>query len=427
MNLALLAPPAPVSRRPTSASRGEAPAAPRGRTVINKRGLLAPLLGPIGVAAGLVIVGVPAIAIWNIRTASEERNAVHEAPAPRDTTVAETTVRREVADGETEFVLRLIDGKLVRVIAAKDATTAFLNETLVALDAARAEAHLEVGRGLDQLFASVFATRSDDIGAYADWFFDWGRSWRLLYEALTGAVEEAARLSFSQTQITDAARHAVEAYLIRHYQDLVLKPELRDDAIGSGARLVLADAHTAYLGAVARLEDRMQRFLAEKTRYVAEIESGAVAVSVDWDAAKWRAPTGGAEDRYLEPVASAAVIGGGAVVGSMIQRAAVPYFARATAQVMVSARMTLGGAAVGSVQPGLGTAIGALAGAALDWGLSEFQEYMERDDFVRDNEAALDATIVAWKGRIEPEIGKAIDAWFDDARAVIAAQAASAD
>jgi len=40
--------------------------------------------------------------------------------------VVETHVKRRVADGETESVLRLVDGKLVRFIAAKDATDALL-------------------------------------------------------------------------------------------------------------------------------------------------------------------------------------------------------------------------------------------------------------------------------------------------------------
>ena len=107
----------------------------------------------------------------------------------------------------------------------------------------------------------------------------------------------------------------------------------------------------------------------------------------------------------------------------MLQRVVLPFFARATAQVMASTELAVGGAVVGSIEPGIGTAIGALAGLAIDWGLSQFQEYMQRDDFIADNSAALDATIAAWKGKIAPEIDKSIDVWFDDTRAVVAAQA----
>ncbi len=67
-----------------------------------------------------------------------------------------------------------------------------------------------------------------------------------------------------------------------------------------------------------------------------------------------------------------------------------------------------------AIQPGLGTAFGAIAGAGLNWGLSVFRDYMERDGSIRDNSAALDATILAWKGRIAPEVSRTIDVWFDD-------------
>ena len=112
------------------------------------------------------------------------------------------------------------------------------------------------------------------------------------------------------------------------------------------------------------------------------------------------------------------------MLGSVLERLVLPFFARTTAQIMVSSELTVGGATVGSIEPGLGTALGALAGAALDWGISKFRESLERDDFIADNSAALDATIASWQGRISPEIDRAIDVWFDDTRAIIAKQAA---
>ena len=73
------------------------------RQVIRKRGMLAPLLAPIGVAVALLIVGIPAVAIWNIYSASETRRALHEAAVPADATAAVVPVKRVVQDGEAEF------------------------------------------------------------------------------------------------------------------------------------------------------------------------------------------------------------------------------------------------------------------------------------------------------------------------------------
>jgi hypothetical protein len=119
MRLSLTAPFPRLIRIPREVAPSPASTVPPrrwGRTIVKKRGFLAPLLQPVGIALGLVIVGVPAVAIWNIYSASETRRALHEAPVNRGNTVVETKVRRQVADGETELVLRLVDGKLVRVI-----------------------------------------------------------------------------------------------------------------------------------------------------------------------------------------------------------------------------------------------------------------------------------------------------------------------
>jgi hypothetical protein len=346
---------------------------PQGRR-IRRHGFLAPLLFPIGLAIALVIVGAVGISVWNIHSASDARRSLHEAPVQDSKTEFASSVSRQVADSETEFVLRLVDGQLVRVIADKGEVSAFISASLHYMEEARARTNEQALRDIDQLFAQVFATRDADLDAYADWFFAWGRSWRFLYEAATGAVQEMGRLFFSQTQVSDAARHAVEAYLLRHYQDFVLKPALRDDIIDRGLRQALRNAHREYLMAVAGLDDYAQRFVIERTRHVEAIDDATVVVRIDWDAEKWKAPRYAAEDRYLEPVVSVAVIGGSAALGGIVQRAVLPLVARTTAQVLASSQFTLGGAAAGSDQPGLGTAGGALAGAGLDWGLSVFRD-----------------------------------------------------
>ena len=332
-------------------------------------------------------------------------------------------MKRQVAPGEVEFVVRQADGRLVRVIAAKDATDAFINDTLLGLDAARARIHQRSLAALDQVFAQGFAGRDGDIAAYADWFFAWGQSWRLLYEAAVGAVQEAFRLGFSQTQVIDAARHGVEDYLLRHYQEFVLKPAVRDPFIVAGVQSVFVDANGEFLTALAGLDDRMQRFVADKAVFTEPLDAQAVAVNIDWDAEKWRAPRHLAEDRYLEPARTVAVVGGAAVVlGPIIERVALPLLARTTASAVSSTRMVVSGAAVGSIQPGLGTAIGALAGLALDWGINAFSAGLQRGDFIAENSAALDATIAGWKAAIAPEIDRTIDVWFDDLSVLVAEQ-----
>jgi hypothetical protein len=266
---------------------------------VRPKGALAALLSPIGTALGVVIVAVTLAGGWNIYSASEARRLAHEQIVKPSGTHLETTIRRQIRDDQTEFVLKLADGKLLRVTAGKAETSAFLAATETYLDAARGRAEKQAASDLDRVFATAFATRDADLNAYADWFFAWGRSWRFLYEAGAGAVQEMARLFFSRTQVSDAARNAAEDYLLRNYTDLVLKPAERDGQVTSGLRQALADAHEQYLVTVAGLDARVQQFLAEKTDHLEEIPAGAVNVTVDWDAEKWKAPLYRAEDRFL--------------------------------------------------------------------------------------------------------------------------------
>ena len=419
--------PSPRGGRRLPARIFQSAAIPSAHTeVIRKGGVLASLLRPVGVAIALVIVGVPAIFAWNIYTASEARRLLHDfTRASQDTAVVAAPVARKVADGEVELVLRQVDGNLVRVIAAKGAADELINGALIALDKARRNAKDEARLGVDQLFERAFANRKDDLEAYADWFFAWGQSWRLLYEAVTGALQETARLAFSQTQVSDAARHSVEDYLLRHYQEFVLKPALRDPMIVEGVRQAFSQANQDHLAALVKLDTAVWRFAQEKALFMEKVDAAAVSVRLDWDAEKWRAPREPAEDRYLDPLKTVALAGGGTVaLKPVLQRVALPLLARTTAKVMASTRMAVAGAAVGSIQPGVGTAIGATAGVALDWGMNAVSARLERDDFIAENAAALDATIAAWKVAILPEIDRAIDVWFDDAAATLSKLAA---
>lgn len=411
----LSAAPAPAARRlPHVLRLNRDPA----KTVVNKIGFLGALLRPIGLAIAVVLVGCVTIFAWNVYSASEHRRGLHQAAVPTTGTIVETTVQRQVADGEVEMVVRQVDGSAVRVIAAKNEVARLVNRMLIELDAARRQAHHQASAELDGVFVDAFASRGEDLDRYADWYFAWGRSWRLLYEALIGAGQEATRMGFSRTQVSDAARFAVEDYLLRHYREMVLKPALRDPIVSDGIVSVFRDANTRFMATAAVVDEQVRSFMRDEAHFSEPLDPGAIRLHIDWDAERWRAPREGASDRYLEPARTAVVVAGGVfLLGPVIDRLLARSFARVTAPVLASARMTVSGAAVGSVEPGLGTAIGAIGGLALDWGMNALHEWMSRDDFIGDNAAALDATIAAWKSRVMPEVSRNIDVWFDDARA----------
>jgi hypothetical protein len=76
------------------------------------------------------------------------------------------------------------------------------------------------------------------------------------------------------------------------------------------------------------------------------------------------------------------------------------------------------------IEPGLGTVagwvVGATSGLALDYLLSKGQERLDRPDFERANAQALDATIQEWSHAMQRDLNKAVDAWFEDTRGIVA-------
>lgn len=379
------------------------------------------LVFPIGVAISLCIIGLVAFMVWNIWSSSEATREAHETRPHRDGTVVQLNVARKLSADEVRLVLRQLDGRLVRVVAKKDATSKFTNDTLVYLQSRRDRVKNQLKRDLDRVFSDAFSDREQAVSAYADWFFAWGRSWALLWEGIKGAAVEASKLALSRTKITDAARHEVEAYLIRHYTEFVLKPEIRDPSIIAGVRKALKQAHEEYLFAISGLDARLQQFMADHALHTEPLSADqAVTVALDWDAQKWKTPRYALEDKALEVVGSIGVIAGSTViVGPVLEATIIPLFAETIAEIMISTEWALGGALALSEVPLLGTALGAALGLFADRALAYFREKMQRKDFVRENLVAVDATVKQWKGKASPPLMRAIDVWFDDAQAAV--------
>ena len=93
----------------------------------------------------------------------------------------------------------------------------------------------------------------------------------------------------------------MEAYLLRNYQRFVLKPELRTPVIETGVSRILANAHSRYLTVLTTIEARTQLFLNEFTQHLEVIDPrDKLAISLDWDAQKWKAPRYTVDDEAFE-------------------------------------------------------------------------------------------------------------------------------
>jgi len=391
--------------------------------IIRKRGFL----WPITAAIGLTIIAVVAIGLYQIVGHSERLYRAHfGTDVHRDASdvrlLSAERSRRMVRDDEIQFILRRGEQGPQRVIVARSAADAFVNTQLNYIDARRRAMKDTVRRDLAALFERVFADREAAVNAYADWFFAWGQSWQLLYQALAGGINELPKVGLSHTKVTEAARIEAERYLMDHYNEFVLKPELRDPKIIAGARRILKKAHDEFRLTLGTLDYRLTQFLEKHTRHTEPITAeDRRRIELDWEAQRWKAPRGAIEGKYREALTSMATIAGSAVIlGPVLEATVLPLLGKVVVDVLAGFELTIGGTVLGSEVPFLGNVVGLVVGALADYGLSYFRESMDREAFVEGNRAAIEATMQEWQDKLAGEFDQLIDVWMDDTQAAIA-------
>jgi len=431
----VLAPPAAgggIAAR--TAAPPAAPSRPAKVTVkVKKYGFLGALLRPIGSALALLILGWGVLSIGTTYYRSYQRHLEYSKLTHTDESYLQVLLGQAgpaLSTGETKFVYKDIDGKIHRVVAARSAVDRFVNATLVALDNERDDIMKAADRDLRRSFDTAFSDRKQVIEKYADWFFEWKRSYVILKESITSTASRLMETGKYES-LKEAVEHDINDYFMKHYLSQVLKPESRDEVINREVDKVVRRAHRRFRRAIAHSDDRLQTFLAENTRVLEEAPAGQKVANIhlDWDARKWKAPRYDAGDMAFDGLKGVGAITAGGALGAL-----TPVLARAVgsafsglAQSIVSSMggrivMAEGGAAVGTVGgPGIGTAIGTGVGLALgagvDYIMAKRREKQNRKAFVEANQKALDLTIEQWRGRFRGSVDGAVRRWFEDARA----------
>jgi hypothetical protein len=386
------------------------------------------VLRPLGIAGAVTLFVL--VGVWLVPGLidSIEQRTLHRSAIHSDNSTVQTgtvpSIKRPIT-----LVYRDLNGTLHRLLADETETNRFVNDTLLYLDAERSRIKAETEKEIGAVLDEGFSDRKDAISRYADWYFAWSRPWAFLKEAVTGGIKG---IGINNIQgITEASRNEVEAYLLRNYQRFVLQPELRNPIIEAGVSRVLANAHSRYLTVLTTIDVRTQIFLNEFTHHLEVIDPRDKAgVSLDWDAQKWKAPRYAIDDEAFESVlrgtqfvALSGLIA--ATIGTTAERALAEVFGAAATRIAGIIRPQMIGFTAGSViEPGGGSLAGWLAGAAggiaLDYVYSVRRERLGRSDFENATAEALSTTIGEWGRVIQRDLFRAIDAWFDDTRAIVA-------
>ena len=360
----------------------------------------------------------------------DESAAVH-----RDRSQFATGVSSQVSPNVV-IVFRNEDGRRTRVLADAAEYSAFVRATFERLEAARDATSAAVEQAVAEEFMPLEAAAHERVPVYADWYFAWTTTYRLLCEAAKSTLQHALEPRVLSLQASVAAD--VGAYIRRHYEEDVLEPEISDALLRQAFARAHHRAHGEYLSAIAELDHSFQRFVAEKTTHL-EGDPGDIAATivVDWDSQFRKlklshhekggvgtvaGATGvaalaviGAKSSAL-PAAAKAAFGGAskassALLARLSTRLAAPVASKAVATATSAGTGVATGTAVGGP---FGGAVGALTGIGFDLAVTKTVELVERPEFEADVHRAVAATYGEWREAVERSLQHAVGIWFGD-------------
>ena len=426
-----------VDHPPAKKTRSIATPRPRRfrREKIVKESTLGALLKPIGISIALVLSAYALLSLGTTFWRSYQNHLDHTAPVHADNSVLDILFGASNLPADpVDLVVKDVDGTLHKVVASKSEADRFVNDTILMLDDERARIKKAAHEDIDRAFALAFQDREQAISNYADWFFEWKRSYVVLKESLTSAITRFFEAGKYES-LTEAIEADVKDYFLRNYKEQVLKPEVRDQTISQGVEQAVRHAHDSYRRVIANGDMRLQLFLAKHTSHLEDIPAAMpmTNVKLDWDAQKWKAPVYLMEDRAFDGVAGIGAAAAGGTVGALALGPALngvlaQTFGQLSRRFVTSLGTRLAfaqqGAVAGTmVQPMGGQVIGAAIGVAIgvvaDYLSNAANEAFNRDEFVTANAEALDATVATWKSTLTANIDTAIDKWFDDARSSV--------
>ncbi|MGI9491908.1 MAG: hypothetical protein ACR2QF_05835, partial [Geminicoccaceae bacterium] len=232
--------------------------------------------------AALVGMGVSLFHSW-------QRDADYSLDTHEDQSELATGVQPELGPDDVELFVRSERDAIQRVIADRAELSAFVESQLAELKLNRAAAKTAASDDAELVLRMTFADKEARVDRYADWFYEWKRSYILLKETV---LSSAHRTVSSGTETwREAVERDISDYFMRHFTDQVLQPERREPLVQDGVRNALGHAHGRYLQAVSNYDLRLQLFLQQNTTHFDQeaLESG-IEVDLDWDAQRWKAP-----------------------------------------------------------------------------------------------------------------------------------------
>lgn len=407
------------------------------KVTIHKTSFLGAIFRPIITTLCLLLAGYSVLTLGTSYIRSYNAHLAHTAPVHHDKTRLTIRTSNRIDPDKVRLLVRDKQGRLLQVTTGKSEAERFSAESLSIIEAERKKILTQLDKDINRLFHYSFATKEQDLEQYANWFFEWKRSYVILKETLTSTITR-----FFQTgkyrSLREAVEQDVQDYFMKNYMQRVLKPELRDPLITRGLEQVVRAAHENYIRVMTQNDLRLELFLARHRARdkdsVIDVSNNAqlIKLSLDWNAQKWKAPSYLAEDKAFDGIVglgrtAASGTVGAVLLGPVVKRAMGRTFVMLSQRFAssIGTRIALAekGAIAGTfVEPVggqvVGAVVGVLLGTAADYFINKASAKFNRPKFMTANREALESTIKLWQAKLGTSVHKAANSWFDEARAL---------
>ncbi len=384
--------------------------------------LLTPVVWALGLSLVFFLGGYFGRGLYDSIVA---RIALHQAVHP-DTSLVGLAATRQV-EPRIALLSVTVDGQPRRVAVDEAALSDFVRDNLEALERRRQAAHQRADQALSGVVVLIFDDMRARIERYADWYFGWATTYRIMGVAVQSAVAYMAK-PVSALSLREAVEVEVRKYIAAHYVSLVLRPEINDARLQRAFKQVASELHADFRYSLEQVDRGFQAFARRRTRVLEPPSRGTM--HLDWSGQFSKITALGSYEKGDAGAAvGAALVGSGAVLGAkvgaqvlatggkgLLAKLAGPFVSKG-----VSAAAAAGaGGATGAIGGPLGAALGVGVGLAIDAAVNEGVELVRRDAFVSDTRDALQATQDAWVGRMRTALHQAVDVWYEDGEQLLA-------
>ena len=342
-----------------------------------------------------------------------------------DESMVKTGIRSQVRPQVT-LVYKNKEGKKVRVIADAQDYSQFVNQQVAHLEKARSQLLVQTETQLHQALTIVFDSLRERIDRFADWYFAYTTTYKILWEATTSATRHV--FSTEATSVSEAVSYDVEKYLHKHYENIVLRPEVTDPQLQAVYRSALQTTHSDYVNVLSKMQTDFQAFVSKYTTHLEMPSAENTVLVLDWESQFNKINMAEYEKGPKGAAMGAALAVGGAAVGKTVAGTAAKgvatkavagaasksIFAKLAAPFVSKAVLVGAGGAIGTLGGPIGTAIGAFGGLGIDFAINQGVELTQRDTFTADVREALNVTQEECEKHMRQSLQEAVNIWMND-------------